>query len=109
MDRRIVKLEVNADAQAKALEALEHRVEQGFSEMRADMRAMAASLREEIHKVDVRLQGNMAHLQRQILERRQGQIELRREMAIQFRWTIGIQCSFFLAVVARWAHGAGLA
>lgn len=105
MEQRIASLEAITESTAKALEELRRRVDEGFRELRCDLREMRAEFSDRISDLRSEMRSEIRDVRSESNERNK---ELRTEMREMFRWLIGIQITTLLALLGLLAKAADI-
>jgi uncharacterized coiled-coil DUF342 family protein len=101
METRIASLEAITESTGKALEELRRRVDDGFREIRCEIRDARAESNSRSSEI-------RAELRSEIRDTRNESNERYRELRETIRWLIGIQVTTLLAVVGLLASAADL-
>ena len=101
MEPRIASLEAITESTGKALEELRRRVDEGFRELRCEIRDSRAEFNN-------RLTETRTELRSEIRDTRYESNERYKELRETFRWLIGIQVTTLLAVLGLLARAADL-
>lgn len=105
MEPRIASLEAITESTAKALEDLRRRVDEGFREIRCEMREMRIEFSDRLNELRAEMRSEIRDVRNESNERYK---EIRTEMREMFRWLIGIQITTLLAVLGLFAKSAGV-
>ena len=105
MEPRIASLEAITECTAKGLEELRRRVDDGFREIRCEIREMRAEFNDKINELRSEMRSEIRDMRHESNERNK---ELRTEMREIFRWLVGIQITTLLAVLGLLAGAADL-
>lgn len=105
MEPRIASLEAITECTAKAVEELRRRVDEGFRELRCELREMRAEFSERINGLRWEMRSEIRDVRNESNERYK---ELRTEMREMFRWLIGIQITTLLALLGLLAKAADM-
>lgn len=105
METRIASLEAITESTGKALEELRRRVDEGFKELRCELREMRAEFSERISDLRTEMRSEIRDVRNESNERYK---ELRTEIREMFRWLIGIQITTLLALLGLLAKAADI-
>lgn len=105
MEPRIASLEAITESTSKALEDLRRRVDDGFREIRGEIRDMRAEFNDRINDLRSEMRLEIRDVRNESNDRHK---ELRSEMRDMFRWMVGIQITTLLAVLGLLARAANL-
>ena len=105
MEPRIASLEAITESTGKALEELRRRVDEGFKELRCELREMRAEFSDRISELRTEMRSEIRDVRNEANERHK---ELRTEMREMFRWLIGIQITTLLALLGLLAKAADI-
>lgn len=101
MEPRIASLEAITESTGKVLEELRRRVDEGFRELRCEMREMRAEFNSRLNELRTELRSEIRDVREESNERY-------KELRETIRWLIGIQITTLLAVVGLLARAADL-
>lgn len=99
MEARIASLEAITESTSKALEDLRRRVDEGFREIRCEMRDWRIEVNERISELRSELKSEIRDVRTESNERY-------KELRETIRWLIGIQITTLLAVIGLLAQAA---
>lgn len=101
MEPRIASLEAILESTGKALEELRRRVDEGFRELRCEMREQRAEFNSRLTEL-------RNDLRSEIRDTRKESNDRYKELRETIRWLIGIQVATLLSVVGLLARAANL-
>ena len=105
MEPRIASLEAITESTGTALDELRRGVDDGFKDLRCEMRELGARFSERLGELRSEMRSEIRDARNESNERHK---ELRTEMREMFRWLIGIQVTTLLALLGLLANSAGV-